>query len=143
MDMFGKGQREKKEIARRMLIDEVVVDLVNGVPKSEILIKLQDGIYEHVTAPSLSMVTSYRVYNAAMAKIRQDSEDSIAEKRELLWSRYENLYRESLELGNHMNARACLSDMAKIFGLSEPEKQEVTIKDAVISFGFGKNEDKS
>lgn len=139
MEMFGKGTREKREVARRLLIDEVTVDLVNGVPKSDILTKLQDGIYEHVTSPTMSMVTSYRVYNAAMAKIRQDSEDSIAEKRELLWSRYENLYRESLELGNHMNARACLSDMARIFGLQAPEQKEVTLKNIEVDFGFDEN----
>ena len=136
METYGKGYKEKREIARRLLIEEVAVDLVNGVPKSEILQKLQDGIYEHVTSPTMSMVTSYRVYNAAMAKIRQDSEDSITEKRELLWSRYENLYRESLELGNHMNARACLSDMARIFGLQAPEQKEVTLTNTKIDFAF-------
>lgn len=136
MEKFGKAYKEKRAVARQLLIEEVAVDLVNGVPKSQILDKLQCGIYEHVTSPTMSMVTSYRVYNAAMAKIRQDSEDSIAEKRELLWSRYEHLYRENLELGNHINARACLSDMARIFGLAAPEQKEISLTNAKIDFAF-------
>jgi len=136
---LGKDYAERKSIKRKMLIDEVAVDIINGMDKKTCLDKLQLGIYESIEQPQLSVTTSYRIYNAAIEALKFNIQSEIDEKRAVLWSRYENLYRESLESGMHMNARACLSDMAKIFGLAEPEKREVSLDASKISFNFGSN----
>jgi len=139
MEKYGKALNERKEIAKRMLIDEVVADIVNGVSKRDVLTKLREGIYTYATQPTMSVTQSYRYWNDAMEAMKINYEAGIEEKRKVLWNRYENLYQNSLELGNYKNARACLADMAKLFGIASPEKQEITVNDAVISFGFGKN----
>lgn len=139
LNRLNKARKEQIEVRDSLIANEVVCDIVNGLSKADILEKLQAGVYLHSEGP-ISLTTSYRYWNKALARIKVDSEYSMAEKREVLWSRYENLYKESLEQGNAMNARQCLNDMAKIFGLSEPEKKEVTLKELTVDFGFIKGE---
>ena len=129
------AKRIKSEIEKRLLIDEIVADIVNGVPKSEILLKLQENIYQYQPKAYIYQ-HAYNWYNWALDAISKDSEDAINEKRQILWSRYENLYRESLQLGNLANARQVLTDMAKVFGLAEQEQATLTLNGATIKFNF-------
>ena len=133
---MGKGLVEKKKLQRQLLEDEVIADIVNGVAKSDILTKIQTGIYDHANPLGVSVKTSYIVYNHSLERIKIDSEDKLEEKRQVLWSRYENIYRESMESGNLMNARATLDSIAKVFGLASPEETKITLDGAVVRFNF-------
>lgn len=127
---------ERREIQRRLLVDEIVADITNGVSKSDVLTKLQSGIYTYAVSPSMSQSSSYEWWNRAMDKFRLNNEASIAEKRDIMYSRYLNIYNESMEEGNKIAAKQTLDSMVKFFGIATPEKTEVTLKNITIDFGF-------
>ena len=135
------SRSEKLEIQRRLLVDEIAADIVNGVAKSDILTKLREGIYRYATRP-LKYVQSYEWYNKALAKFKIDNEDSLEEKRQIMYSRYENIYREAVEQGNGIVAKNTLDSMMKFFGLETPapQRQDVTIKNINLDFGFDDGE---
>lgn len=135
----SKEWNEKRSIARRLLTDEVVAAIVNGESKADIITKLKEGIFTNCTSATMSHTAAYNYWNDALEKIKYNCEISAAEKRDILWNRYEALYNDCIELGNYQTARAILNDQLKLFGLASPEQKEVTVNDAVISFGFGKN----
>lgn len=139
MGVRGKALNEKRAVQKRMLIDEIVADVCNGIGKSDCLTKLMEGIYQYATHPTMSKSMAYLYWNWAMDKIKFNSEAAVEEKRQILWNRYETVYNNSLELGQYQTARQCLTDMAKVFGLAEPEKREVSLDASKISFNFGSN----
>ena len=111
------------------------MDIINGVSKSDILTKLVGGLYEH-QENTLSRQRAYYWYNLAVERIGTDSEDRLEVKRQVLWSRYEMLYNDCVQSGNIITAKGVLDSMAKVFGLQAPEQKELTLKDAIINFGF-------
>lgn len=133
--------RKRKFDEAEDTIEEVAVDVVNGVPKADILQKLKCGLYSSGKKYSESM--AYQFYDCGMKRIAINRCDRIDQARDILWNRYENLYKESLESGNLPNARACLADMAKIFGVTmeqAPPSTAVQIntadKSLTVNFGF-------
>lgn len=132
---MAQSQKEKKAVRRNLLTEEVAADIVNGVAKSDILTKLQSNIYQYQDMP-YSVVQSYRWYNWAVERIQQDSDDRMEVKRDILWSRYQQIYQDALESGQLGVAKATLDSIAKVFGLQAPEQKEITLKEAEIKFGF-------
>lgn len=113
-----KGSRGKQAVfyQTEQTIEEIACDIINGVPKADILQKLRDGLYS--SGKKVKQTMSYELYKAGVARLAINRCDRIEEARDVMWNRYENLYRESLESGNLANARQCLLDMMKLFGYS-------------------------
>lgn len=132
---MAKNRQERLAIKRILLTEEIAVDIINGVSKSDILTKLVGGLYEH-QENTLSRQRAYYWYNLAVERIGTDSEDRLEVKRQVLWSRYEMLYNDCVQSGNIITAKGVLDSMAKVFGLQAPEQKELTLKDAIINFGF-------
>lgn len=124
-------------------IEEVAVDIINGIPKADILQKLKEGMYS--TEKKFKQSMAYELYNAGVARISLNRTDRIEEARDIIWSRLENVYKESMEAGMLQNARQCLVDMCKLFGLSkESPNTAIQINQSddgklTVNFGFMNN----
>ena len=70
-------------------------------------------------------------------------EENIDKCREIMWNRYENLYRECMENDDRKSARQCLQDMVKLFGLAKEQSQQFEVKSdnktVTVTFGFNKD----
>jgi len=137
----GQINAEKGRLLYHALTNEIVADITNGISKSDIFTKMMNGMYPSQPKP-YAKTACYDWWHHALDRIAVDSEDSIEDKRKVLWNRYENLYRESMETGNSMIARQVLSDMGKMFGLSVEQQKELKLKQegdgtVSVSFNFG------
>lgn len=133
--------KKEKDAARKMMLTaEIVADIVNGTSKYDVFEKLRLGVYEFQEHP-YKETSCYLWWNKALERLKFSNEQDVSEKRAILWNRYEEVYKESIDSGNIMNARATLDSMAKTFGLQDAEKQEITVTDVKINFGFANGSD--
>lgn len=135
---FIKDKFEKRE----QLIDDVIDDIVNGVPRNEVMSKLENGTYQ--TGVPMLRNERYKVMKCALMRLRWNREATYEEHRDILWTRYENLYKMALDERDLGEARKCLSDMSRIFGLDADRTMEMTKVDdgkVVIRFGFNPQEE--
>lgn len=136
----GKAFYDKRYKVVENLLQEVMCDITNGLAKSDIKKKLTDGLYES-TEKKYKEKTANDLYYAAIAKIKEDYKQETDDARAVLQSRYDNLYRETLELGDFNNAIKALQELGKLFGLNTPAQNTVKINKDEISISFGFNED--
>lgn len=136
-----KLQARPKQYAKtEELIDEVYVDIANGVSKSEIRKKIELGLYEAQDGVTASRKTGYDYYNAAIARFAEDCDVKAEELRQIFYGRYESILQECIKNGDMFNARATLDSMAKIFlGVRDNQTniQLNSSKDGGITINFG------
>lgn len=116
----GRGtrlsQRQLDEYDRvGRLIEEIQVDLVNGVLRSEIFRKFKERIYENLSEKNIGDRQIQNYIKAAWELIREDRIEKIQELRDLLFSQYMEQYKEATSMGNVIAAKSCLDSIAKIF----------------------------
>ena len=98
------------------LINEVQVDLINGVLRSDIFRKFNDGLYENLNpAKKIGERQINNYIEAARELIKLDTLEKQEELRQLLFSQYMALYNESTESHNVLVAKQCLDSIAKVF----------------------------
>lgn len=134
----------KKEFDRvEALLDEVTVDVVNGIPKSEIFLKLTDK--EQLHYPHQNKALSYYVaeeyWRAIEARLALDRNRDCERVKDALYAQYLNIYREAVEMGNLMVAKATLDSLQKLYGIDKPNQTNVQINSGdenkvEIKFGF-------
>lgn len=133
--MGGKSAKEFQRIED--LLDEMTCDLVNGKAKSEIILKAQNGLYEN-QKKGVEYREASEYYKAILSRLQIDEPDKDNAKS-AFYSMYLNIYREQLEEGNLMGAKATLDSMVKLMGLDKPTNaiQVNNSSDKVeIKFGF-------
>lgn len=111
------SQRQLDEYDRvQRLIEEVQVDMVNGVLRSEIFNKFRERQYENIhPTKDIGERQIENYIRAAWEMIREDRIEKIQELRDLLFSQYMAQYNEATEMGNVIAAKACLDSIAKTF----------------------------
>ena len=123
------------------LIEEVQVDLCNGVLRSEIFNKFRDRQYENLGEKNIGDRQIQKYIKAALDKIKEDRVEKVQELRNLLFSQYMQQYREATEMGNHIAAKSVLDSIAKIF---LPDEKTLNLNANVsgdITIDFNLNED--
>lgn len=110
----GKIGWTKKYNEIEDLINQIACDIVNGVQRSDILIKLQKALYEGQTK-KYTEKTSETIYQFAMRRLKADRENDMANLKDKLYSQYYQLYQEAMELGNTIAAKSVLDSIAKVF----------------------------
>ena len=110
------SQRQLDEYDRvQRLIEEIQVDLCNGVLRSEIFNKFRDRRYENLSEKNIGERQIQNYIKAAWEILREDRVEKIQELRDLLFSQYMSQYSEATQMGNVMAAKSCLDSIAKIF----------------------------
>lgn len=125
------------------LIEEIQVDLVNGVLRSEIFNKFREREYENIGKKDIGERQIQNYIKAAWELLKEDRVEKVQELRDLLFSQYMSQYNEATSMGNVIAAKGCLDSIAKIFlpNDNNPNVQVINNKDGItINFGFQENE---
>lgn len=135
----------KKEFERiENVLEEVTCDVVNGLPKSDILLKLKNGEYDS-QSKGIGLRRANEYYSAVMSRLRVDSEEQIENARNIITSMYLNIYRECMEIGNHIGAKGALDSLSKVIGLDRPQQTNIQINNnddgLTINFNLPKNDE--
>lgn len=111
------SQKQLDEYDRvQRLIEEIQVDLVNGVLRSEIFNKFRDHRYENLNPKKDIGDRQIQNYIAAAWELmREDRVEKIQDLRDLLFSQYMAQYNEATQMGNPLVAKSVLDSISKIF----------------------------
>lgn len=110
------SQKQLDEYDRvQRLIEEIQVDLVNGVLRSEIFNKFRERQYENLGKKDIGERQIQNYIKAAWEVLKEDRVEKVQELRDLLFSQYMSQYNEATQMGNVMAAKACLDSIAKTF----------------------------
>lgn len=110
------SQRQLDEYDRvQRLIEEIQVDLVNGVLRSEIFNKFRERQYENLSQKNIGERQIQNYIKAAWELLKEDRVEKVQELRDLLFSQYMSQYNEATQMGNVIAAKSCLDSIAKIF----------------------------
>ena len=140
---YGKKLPAKpREYAKtEALIDEVYVDIANGVSKSDIRKKIELGLYETQSGKTASRKTGYDYYNAALGRFAEDCDVKAEELRQIFYGRYESLLEAAIKKNDLYNARGILDSMARIFGVEKKTPDTAIMinsdKENGITINFG------
>lgn len=98
------------------MIEEIQVDLVNGVLRSEIFNKFRDRQYENLHPTKDIGERQIQNYIAAAWELmREDRIEKIQDLRDLLFSQYMSQYQEATKMNNPLVAKSVLDSISKIF----------------------------
>lgn len=128
------------------ILEEMTVDVINGMPKNDCLQKLKLGLYEAQEGkPVKDLQNQQAYYNAVISRLMDDTEKAREENLAIIVSRFENLYAEALKANDRTSAINALKEMAKMLGVSQPqtqtaiqinnEKENVTINFGLLNNG--------
>lgn len=145
----GIGHRPvlQRELDMSMITNEVLVDLTNGATTSEVLRKLQGGMYEtpHYKDKCLSQKQAYNILRKAIDESESEVRQSKEALRSLTFQRYLSIYEDSVKSCDRSNAIKALDSMSKLLGLNAmPEAQtniQLINKDGDVKINFGFNTD--
>lgn len=144
----GKTQRRKEKEFERVegIINQIYVDICNGVSRTDIYDKVMTGKYEGLKKPTgMSRESAYKYYQFAMERVGYDREKNEGALRDMLYSRYETLLKDAIDKGDVYNARGVLDSMAKIFLPNRPDTAIQINSDkeggVTVNFGFEKKDE--
>lgn len=125
-------------------VTAVYVDIANGMSRSDCLEKIQQGLYGN--KPVKARQSAY-IYNAALDRFAVDCDVEAERLRNVFYGRYESIFQQCIDNNDMYNARATLTDMARIFGIEKktPDTAIMINSDkeggVTVNFGFdNKNE---
>lgn len=126
------------------IIDDVYVDICNGVARSDITQKLMGGLYK-TQKREMTYRTANAYYNTALDRMHYNTDIEHSRLKDVFYNRYESLLETAIKNGDTYNAKAILDSMAKIFLGTDKQQNNIQInnnKDGItIHFGFQKEED--
>lgn len=135
----------KKWLNTDAIIDQVYYDLVNGLTRSEVLKKLQDGLYEGQSRP-IHYRTASDYVKAAQLRMHYDFEAEMDEIRADLYSKMIAVYNDAMQKNDRYNAIGALNSIMKLTG-AEKKAPDTAIQinsdkeNVTINFGFNNNEE--
>lgn len=125
-------------------VTAVYVDIANGMSRSDCLEKIQQGLYGNKQVKARQ---SAYIYNAALDRFAVDCDVEAERLRNVFYGRYESIFQQCIDNNDMYNARATLTDMARIFGIEKktPDTAIMINSDkeggVTVNFGFdNKNE---
>ena len=125
-------------------VTAVYVDIANGMSRSDCLEKIQQGLYGN--KPVKARQSAY-IYNAALDRFAVDCDVEAERLRDVFYGRYESIFQQCIDNNDMYNARATLTDMARIFGIEKkaPDTAIMINSDkeggVTVNFGFDKKDE--
>lgn len=123
------------------IIDDVYVDIANGVSRSDITQKLVNGLYSS-QQKNMSYRQALEYWNTALERMHYNKDIELDKLRDVFYTRYESLFEEAVKNNDIYNAKAILDSMSKIFGIENKSPQNaIQINNGgddkiVINFGL-------
>lgn len=125
------------------IVDEVYVDLVNGLTKSDIIQKLQEGLYTLQKGKGVKPRTGIEYINAAQQRLAFDFEKDAEKLRADLYSKMMAVYADCMAANDRYNALNALDKLMKLTGVANDKKPSTAIQingsedgKVVVNFGF-------
>lgn len=131
------------------ILDEVYVDICNGVSRSDITQKLINGMYENQNGQQKKMTyrTANEYYNCALDRMHFNTDIEHQRLKDVFYNRYESLLETAIRKDDIYNAKGILDSMAKIFLGLDKQQNNIQINNntdgIVIKFGFDKKEEET
>lgn len=125
------------------IVDQVYCDMVNGVPNSEIVLKMANAQYDEQSKP-IRYRTALDYINAAKDRLHYDFEADMKELRADIYGKILAIYNDAVEEGDRTNALNAIEKIMKLGGMDKPQTA-IQINSSeengvTINFGFDKNE---
>lgn len=131
------------------ILDEVYVDICNGVSRSDITQKLINGMYENQNGQQKKMTyrTANEYYNTALDRMHFNTDIEHQRLKDVFYNRYESLLETAIRKDDIYNAKGILDSMAKIFLGLDKQQNNIQINNnsdgIVIKFGFDKKDEET
>ena len=130
------------------ILDEVYVDICNGVARSDLVQKLMNGMYEHQNGQQKKMTyrTANEYFRTALDRMHFNTDIEHQRLKDVFYNRYESLLETAIKNGDIFNAKGILDSMAKIFLGTDKNNTNIQInsdKENGITVNFGFKEDES
>lgn len=145
----GKIASNTKSYERmEAIINECYTDCVNGEARSNIIRKLELGLYSAQDGKCYAKRTAQGIYAAVKERMINDMSLRREEAQALILSRLESIYQDGVTAGDRSNSIGALNSMAKIFGIDKPNQQQTVQissdnKCVTINFGFSNDNNES
>ena len=111
----------KKRPEKQVRLEKIRELLIGGTSQYEIVIKLQNGEYEWwPESENYGDGNLKKVVDEALDTCQYESMLARDGQKSLHLERYLDLYRDCRQNNDRSNARAILSDIAKLMGLNSP-----------------------
>ena len=134
-----KRNKDKYERTEN-LIEEVYCDITNGFTKSEIIRKIKLALYEpQQNKQPRDNNFPYEVYNAAMARLKEDADIKKDDMRNMVYGQFLAVYNDAVLIGDRQSALRALENIGKLNGLYDDVKTEINLNSngpVEIKFGF-------
>lgn len=137
-----KQKKARPKFDREELVQLIVCDILNGMSRYRVLLKLKRDQYEDFKSSEFSRSKQYDLVQEAYECCKIPLAEDRQKQRELFIARYEDILEECRDSRDRQNAIAALKEMSRLLGLYEPDKVDVNANVNVdISFGLEDDED--
>lgn len=128
------------------IVDEIYVDLCNGLTKSDVIQKMAEGLYENQNGKGIKERTALDYLSAALQRMHYDFEAQAEEMRADLYTKLISVYADAVQKNDRYNAVQAIQTIMKLTGvaLDKPQNniQVNANKEGIsINFGFKKDEE--
>lgn len=133
-----KSSEKKEPFDKEALIELIWIDLVEGVSRYQILLKLERDAYQGFNTSKLSRTSRYNYIQEAYNNCKAERQEEKEKQRDLFYERILNVYNDAITNRDRQNALKALDMGLKLSGLYE-QKQDINISgnlNATISFGL-------
>jgi hypothetical protein len=130
------------------IVDEVYVDLCNGLTKSDIVQKMTEGMYENQEGKGVKSRTAFDYLRAAQQRLAYNFEAQAEDMRADLYNKLISVYADAVKSNDRYNAIQAVQTIMKLTGvaLDKPQNniQVNANKEGIqITFGFKKDSEEN
>ena len=137
-----KQKKARPKFDREELVQLIVCDILNGMSRYRVLLKLKRDQYEDFKSSEFSRSKQYDLVQEAYECCKIPLAEDRQKQRELFIARYEDILEECRDSRDRQNAISALKEMSRLLGLYEPDKVDVNANVNVdISFGLEDNDE--
>lgn len=131
-----KQNKERPKFDREELVQLIYTDIINGVSRYQILLKLKRDQYEGFESSKFSRSKQYDLIQEAFENCKIELKEQREQQKELMYQRLLDVYQESRDARDRQNAISALKELKKLMGLDDPDKVDVT-GDLKVNISFG------
>ena len=132
-----KQTKTRPKFDREELVQLIYTDIINGVSRYQILLKLKRDQYEDFESSKFSRSKQYDLIQEAFENCKIELKEQREQQKELMYQRLLDVYQESRDARDRQNAISALKELKKLMGLDDPDKVDVNANVNVdISFGL-------
>lgn len=144
MPNIQKNKKGRIPFEKDELIELMWIDLMSGVSRYQIMLKLERDAYDGYETSKLSRASKYKYLQLAYGKCEGELQEERAKLRDLFYSRFLSVYEDAMENRDRQNAIRALDLASKIAGVYAEEKKDITLRGdikATINFGLENKEE--